>query len=1067
MAQETTERATARRRAALTFGADAAVLAAAGFAALAALAGRGLAPGAAGMEALGALLPELGRQAAYPLLRALGGLCGSPWAANLLGAAVGALAPALLFLCVAHAVWRALATVSSARAALGWALAAGNASALLLLAQGSWLTVGSAFSRETWDALLLLAPLWALTRGVTSPLGRVAWGWDALFGLLFGAACGENLLFAVLLLPLLTAKAWFDWLRTEECFRPLPWTLLWFALGLGGSFLLAHGVPGGWGAAAGAVRAAGLEALAAWRPWVPRAWLLVGALHLLAPVLMGAIGALAICDHRSGKMVFIALTLGGCLLAATLWPAAGLAAQAWPGHAAPMPLMVAAAVGQGLFLCGLAAWALKPRPETLAVAWGVQPLTVAAGAVLGVALAAARLWGAGQDVLRRVRLDLGLPAEAAEAFLGAAGEARVAVAAPWLDPWLIWARLGEGRGPLPLSPLRLAGRGRDALLGELLAEPTLAGADPGRLRRMADAPWALFLEDLLAARPAFRQAAVFAGPGHLFFRARLIEAPGGLWARARAEDDPPPDLAAAEAALADFDERFGPRLRRAPDPGEPRVAQPFREALRRHLSRQHNALGAAWEDAGAPGRAFAAYRQALAWDAANTVALLNAHALALAGHAPDEAAAKAVDATFRAFAKQCLQRRGSPLSLDELIALYGPLRNYALAASLPGGFATDGLAESLYALLLRAEGSPSVRALLIRAGVHLRRGEAARAEACCREALELAPDSLPALRALARLRQAAGAPGEALALLGRAPESAAKLLLADHAACLAGLGRWEEARAAAEAALKAAPDDLSARALLALADIRLGRADRVRGETLHALRASPYHEALVRDALAEAGGDLREALLQAREARARRPGSDALLARVVGLELRLGLWADAEADALALLRRDPARREALLALGLARQRTGDFDQASDYLARLVAQDGEPHPIALVALSGNRLREGRGEEALALAERAVRADPEALPAAVALAVARARTGKGDLDGALGRVRALDAEGRVPQTFFAEGWAAAARGDAKARADALARLRRLWPSLAADPEGRADAEALAAALGAAGP
>lgn len=474
MAQETTERATARRRAALTFGADAAVLAAAGFAALAALAGRGLAPGAAGMEALGALLPELGRQAAYPLLRALGGLCGSPWAANLLGAAVGALAPA-------------------------------------------------------------------------------------------------------------------------------------------------------------------------------------------------------------------------------------------------------------------------------------------------------RLWGAGQDVLRRVRLDLGLPAEAAEAFLGAAGEARVAVAAPWLDPWLIWARLGEGRGPLPLSPLSLAGRGRDALLGELLAEPTLAGADPGRLRRMADAPWALFLEDLLAARPAFRQAAVFAGPGHLFFRARLIEAPGGLWARARAEDDPPPDLAAAEAALADFAERFGPRLRRAPDPGEPRVAQPFREALRRHLSRQHNALGAAWEDAGAPGRAFVAYRQALAWDAANTVALLNAHALALAGHAPDEAAAKAVDATFRAFAKQCLQRRGSPLSLDELIARYGPLRNYALAASLPGGFATDGLAESLYALLLRAEGSPSVRALLIRAGVHLRRGEAARAEACCREALELAPDSLPALRALARLRQAAGAPGEAPGALGARP----------------------------------------------------------------------------------------------------------------------------------------------------------------------------------------------------------------------------------------------------------------------------------------------------------
>ncbi len=125
----------------------------------------------------------------------------------------------------------------------------------------------------------------------------------------------------------------------------------------------------------------------------------------------------------------------------------------------------------------------------------------------------------------------------------------------------------------------------------------------------------------------------------------------------------------------------------------------------------------------------------------------------------------------------------------------------------------------------------------------------------------------------------------------------------------------------------------------------------------------------------------------------------------------------------------------------------------------------PLPLSPLRLAG------RGRDALLgelLAEPTLAgADPEALPAAVALAVARARTGKGDLDGALGRVRALDAEGRVPQTFFAEGWAAAARGDAKARADALARLRRLWPSLAADPEGRADAEALAAALGAAGP
>ena len=571
------------------------------------------------------------------------------------------------------------------------------------------------------------------------------------------------------------------------------------------------------------------------------------------------------------------------------------------------------------------------------------------------------------------------------------------------------------------------------------------------------------MEDLLATHAGLPRTACFLTPARILFHARLGETPAGLWLRARAEGDPAPDLAAAEAALAAFDRRLGERLLRAPGPQETRLDRPFRRALRRHLSRLANTLGAAWEDAGQPDRAFAAYRDALRWDADNAIALLNAAAIARAGHVADPAARASAEADLRAFAKAIAKGRLPREALDAQIDRFGPLRDYALLARLPGAFATDGGAEALHALLLRAGDTPPTRALLVRAGLHLRRGERDRAEACLRQALVQTPGDLTVLLALARLRHEAGDPAEALALLGRAPPEAAPRLAADRAACLMGLRRWPEAKAAAHEALRARPDDAAAQAIAILATRRAeGTAP---PELLNRLRASPYHEAMVRAELAELDGKPAEALRHVRDAWRLRPDADGLLTRLVDLALRVGAWDTAEANAPTLLRRDPANRTALLALGLARQRQGDFARASAYLGRLIALGGAPHPIALVAQSGNLLREGRAAEAVRLAERAARADPKALPAAVAVAVARARAKIGDPAEALARVRALDPKGAVPQTVFAEGWVALARGDRPAMDAARARLRARRDDLAADPEGRADLAALETALDAA--
>lgn len=1018
----------------------------------------GLGAGATGQEAFGALFPGFGWRDAYPLLRELAEACGSPAALNRLGALFGALAPTLLFTCMTRVVHRLLSPDLLPRAALGWALATGYAVTLAFLFSGDWLILGSGFARETWDATLLFGVVWAFARGIAAKRVCHAWGWDALFGFLLGVACAENVLFAALIVPLFIVKVVFNHARTGDCFRHLPLPTVCLALGLGTGIGLATGFSADGAVWAAYARMAGSESIRAWTHWVPRAWLTVGALHLAVPTAMAAAGLSALLGQRSVKLAFVLAVLVGWLALTTHWPAMGLTEWVPDGFAVPLPWLTATAVGHGFLLIGLATWVLRPSTDDEDAPRGGHRWVHRFGVAVGGVLAVTQLLTICHAVVRRSHYDGSLPTDIAATFLEEAGDAPLVFSASWLDPWLIAAYEGETHGPFPLSSLwARTADGRERLVETLLAAPATQDADPARLRRLTAAPWPLFQEDLLATHANIRDAARFMDCGMPLFRARLLETPQGLWSRAREEDAPPPDWAAAETRLKAFEQRFGARLRRTRQAGETRLDSPFRQAACRYLSRQATVLGAAWEDAGHPTEAFRLYLTALRWDAGNGIALLNAYGLVRADADLPPSKCATIDRRVQAFAEACRLGRIPRTSLEEQIEAYGPLRNYAVLASLPGIFETTGGEEAFAALLTRARGLPSVRLLTARAALHMSRGETACAETCLREAMRLSQGADEIRLALAYLLRLKGQAEEALELLEPVVTHEA---WGERAASLAALGRWAEARTAALQALKATPDDPAAATLLALAAVHLDGA--VPADLRHRLRQSPYHEALVRSTLAERAGNMPEALHWAREAWARNPRMDGLRERMAMLALRTGAWGEAEGEALALLRHDPTNRVALLVLGLARQRVGAFDQAERYLGQLIALGGTTHPIALVAQSGNLLRAGKTAEAAELAERAADADPNSLPTAVALTVTRARSGHGDCREALARVHALDPGRDVPQTVFAEGWVAVVTDDLAARAAARKRLQATRAILAADPEGRADVEALEAAL-----
>lgn len=1054
-----------RWRATWAFAANTALWLGGGFAVLAAGAGQTVLPGGSAEDTLALLVPWLRPERAYPLLRGLTGWLTAPWEANLLGAALIAGAAALLFRCVTSVFFALNVGSAGPRPALRWAFAAGNVVAALFLLRGEALSAGAFFLRESWDVLLLLAAVSALIRGAIAGKGWRGALWGMAFGGLLGAMCAESPMLSVAAMPLAVLKSVADRQRTGECFRALPPFCLAFAMGAGGVFLLScGGWPETFGAAGVALWTSAAESLGALRGWLPARWLMVGALHLAAPALMAVVGTMMLCDRRGGKMVVVAAALGVCLVGEALWAPAMLWAQAPAGRPAPLPLGVLAAVGQGVLLCGLAAWALRPRAESLC-GDGIYRLTACAGVALGGVLAAARLWGCGEEVVRRWRLDETLGRDWAAAVLDEAKGANLVEGTPWLAPCLLM----EPSAPLILNPqwARTA-RGREILLEGLLRVPELAGSDPGRLRRMAELPWPFFIEDLLAQAPALRQTARFCGETDPLIRARLFPVVGGLTFAARTETEAPPDPHLALKRQRALWKAFGPRVAEFSGRLAPRLDRTFRSVARRHLSRMANMLGAALEDAGCLEEAFGVYRQALAFDGENVPALLNAYDLARCGKSGDSVGAEKITRSFQTFVREVSQGRRSRGTWERLLALYGPLRNDELLALLPGDPLDGRFAESLHALLSRAGPSPSVRVWLVRAEWHRRRGEWKQTEACFREVLRRDPTSLPALHGLARLLLARGKPEEALRLLeGVEGHSGAERLLVARAACLVDLGRWEAARTATEAALRAFPNDPAALTLQATADIHLGDRARVEAVTLRKLEGSAYHRAVVLGALAEAPGPKRDPALAARHLRAawvERPTETALLARALLLAVEAGAWATAETDALFLLRRDASEPAALLTLGLIRVREGADAAAADYFGRLMAAGGDIHPIAFVAQSGCLRRLGRLPESVEMARRAVAADPQALPAAVALTMALACANREECTEALIRVRKLDPKRRVPQTVFAEGWVALYRRDAEACRAARERLAREAPIFAEDPESQRDAMALDQALSA---
>jgi predicted Zn-dependent protease len=244
---------------------------------------------------------------------------------------------------------------------------------------------------------------------------------------------------------------------------------------------------------------------------------------------------------------------------------------------------------------------------------------------------------------------------------------------------------------------------------------------------------------------------------------------------------------------------------------------------------------------------------------------------------------------------------------------------------------------------------------------------------------------------------------EALAAGGAPSSAAAAPDAADpargRARMLVALGRWGEARSAAEDAVRRTPDDPRAHALVACAAARGGEdepaAAAARRAEAIAANAAPGGRAAGAESWAAVAAAWRALDDPAREhaawerALAVAPGdTGARLARADAL-VRAG-HSEAARDALqALVRERPEASDAALALARVAAAAGEAAEAARLLAAVVARDPW-HTDALAGLALALVDAGRPDEAAHAAERALRLDREhALAHAAAAVVAAAR------------------------------------------------------------------------------
>lgn len=297
----------------------------------------------------------------------------------------------------------------------------------------------------------------------------------------------------------------------------------------------------------------------------------------------------------------------------------------------------------------------------------------------------------------------------------------------------------------------------------------------------------------------------------------------------------------------------------------------------------------------------------------------------------------------------------------------------------------------------RAAGVESGGLLARKGALQRRLGLAQEAEASLRAAIELDPNSLTALRALADLLLSQTRATEALAVLDRAQklgslEQTDRLRLrVDEVRALLAAGDLAAAAAASERVLKMEIDD--ADALVADGAVRLvsGQLDRAIGSFRSALNLSARH----RGALFDLGlalfqkGELGEAsALIERSADVAPLSTGAALAAAGVLEEERGNLEQASDLYRRSLRAEPDDPYALYRAGRAARRLGDPEAADEFLRRALLLDGRITDV-LVELGYSALLRDVPEAAEPYLQEALRREPDNRDARFLLGVSFAR------------------------------------------------------------------------------
>ncbi|MGE0454562.1 MAG: sulfatase-like hydrolase/transferase [Vicinamibacteria bacterium] len=205
------------------------------------------------------------------------------------------------------------------------------------------------------------------------------------------------------------------------------------------------------------------------------------------------------------------------------------------------------------------------------------------------------------------------------------------------------------------------------------------------------------------------------------------------------------------------------------------------------------------------------------------------------------------------------------------------------------------------------------------------------------------------------------------------------------------LGRFAEAIAPLEVALRLSPRTTTLRAALAHAQAGAGRFEEALATTEAGLAESPRHVALLRmkGRLLLQRGATEQALAALQAGREADPRDVLLRADLANALRGLGRLPEALAEAEAAVEVDPRSAEALVAQGACLAQLGRFDEARAAMARAL-ESAPGHPDAMFFLALADLREGRKAEAAATLEDLLRRAPSYPRAREALAEARAAT-----------------------------------------------------------------------------